>query len=126
MTLDSRWWTATRFRLRTGKALQCRRKEVAVHFRDGDEMRIGIDGPEDVRLQLRGVTLSSEACCADLPPYAEVLFDLVSGGSYLSVSAEEAEQAWRIIDPVAAAWDEGLVPLLEYDAESAGPPRLAI
>ena len=52
------------------------------------------------------------------------LTDLLSGSSRLSVSGEEAEQAWRIVDPVLQAWAEGAVPLLEYPAGSAGPPPL--
>jgi glucose-6-phosphate 1-dehydrogenase len=40
------------------------------------------------------------------------------------VSGEEAEQAWRIVDPVLQAWAEDAVPLLEYPAGAASPPPL--
>jgi glucose-6-phosphate 1-dehydrogenase len=40
------------------------------------------------------------------------------------VSSAETEQAWRLVDPVLAAWAAGAVPLLEYAAGSGGPPPL--
>jgi glucose-6-phosphate 1-dehydrogenase len=43
-----------------------------------------------------------------------VLLNVLQGRSNLSVSGEEAEQAWRILTPVREAWDQGLVPMEEY------------
>jgi glucose-6-phosphate 1-dehydrogenase len=40
------------------------------------------------------------------------------------VSGEEAEQAWRIVDPVLQAWAQDAVPMLEYPAGAAGPAPL--
>jgi glucose-6-phosphate 1-dehydrogenase len=34
----------------------------------------------------------------------------------------EAEESWRIVEPILAAWAAGEVPLLEYPAGSDGPP----
>jgi hypothetical protein len=45
-----------------------------------------------------------------------------TGGSALSVGAEEAEWAWRVVTPVLEAWRQGRVPLEEYPAGSDGPP----
>jgi len=39
----------------------------------------------------------------------------------LSVRGDTAEQCWRIVEPVLAAWRAGEVPLLEYPAGSTGP-----
>jgi glucose-6-phosphate 1-dehydrogenase len=39
----------------------------------------------------------------------------------LLLGADEAEQAWRGVAPVVAAWQAGEVPLEEYPAGSAGP-----
>jgi glucose-6-phosphate 1-dehydrogenase len=123
-------WRGTRFLLRTGKALAVRRKEVVVRFRTEepggapDCLRIGIDGPRDVALRLRGalpINLTGPAPGSDLPPYGHVLLDLLSGGSTLSVRGDGAEEAWRVVEPVLAAWRDGLVPLEEYGAGSDGP-----
>ena len=50
-----------------------------------------------------------------------MLLNLLQGRGDLSVGAQEAEAAWRILDPVRRAWDEGRVPLQEYPAGSPGP-----
>jgi glucose-6-phosphate 1-dehydrogenase len=143
-------WSGTRFVLRTGKALAARRKEVVVRFRAvptlpfGDdvrqppvnELRIGLDGPYDLRLELTGTAsagasagharpsplpLTGELAAPDLPAYSRVLMDVLAGDSTLSIRGDEAEEAWRILTPVIEAWAEGRVPLLEYPAGSSGP-----
>jgi glucose-6-phosphate 1-dehydrogenase len=42
----------------------------------------------------------------------------------LSVRGDEAEEAWRVVEPVLAAWHEHRVPLEEYPAGSDGPPPI--
>jgi glucose-6-phosphate 1-dehydrogenase len=142
LAIDSPRWAGTRFVLRAGKALEERRKEAVVRFRPvtdtafgdarfGDVLRIGIDGPEDLALRLAGrqpgarepapLTLGGEPPSSELPPYGHVLLDLLSGGSTLSVRGDEAEEAWRVVAPVLEAWADGVVPLEEYPAGSAGP-----
>jgi len=61
----------------------------------------------------------------ELAAYTRVLTDVLTGGSSLSVSGQESEQAWRIVEPVLDAWANGAAPLLEYPAGSAGPSHLA-
>ena len=116
LDIDTPRWEGTRFVLRAGKALTERRKGVRVHFRPvpgapGNDLWIGIDGPDDVVLSLTGfspdeasptapMTLAGPQPTGDLSPYAMVLLNLLQGESNLSVGAEEAEQAWRILDPV--------------------------
>ena len=40
------------------------------------------------------------------------------------IRGDEGEEAWRIIDPVMAAWAAGDVPMQEYPAGTAPPgPR---
>jgi len=56
----------------------------------------------------------------DSPP---LFCGLLEGDPTLSIRADEAEESWRIIEPVLGAWKEGQVPLLEYPAGSEGPPR---
>jgi glucose-6-phosphate 1-dehydrogenase len=143
-------WAGTLFRLRAGKALSERRKGIVVRFRPlphqpagsgaaarseelfRDTLWIGVDGPNDISLRLAGlapdrsravapVTLDGPQPESKLSPYAHVLLNLLHGRSDLSVSGEEAEHTWRILTPVREAWDQGLVPMEEYPAGSAGP-----
>ena len=133
LELDTPRWTGTRFVLRTGKALGTPRKGVALHFRTAapacdpreaervaaDRLWIELDAPEETRQP--GVQVASPG---ERAAYGQVLTDLLSGGSRLSVSGEEAEQAWRIVDPVLQAWAQDAVPMLEYPDGAAGPPPL--
>ncbi len=136
LELDAERWRGTRFVLRTGKALRRRRKGVVVRFRTSagraaNELWIGIDGPSDIALRLTGgafgssapVELRGDPPAAELPAYARVLLDVLTGGSTLSVGADEAEWAWRLVSPVLDAWRTERVPLAEYPAGSDGPRR---
>jgi glucose-6-phosphate 1-dehydrogenase len=143
--LDNRRWAGTVFRLRTGKALRRDRKEVAVHFRPvhhlsfehrgqlrPNVLRFGLE-PESVVLELTGtgprtgtlvpLTLAAQLEPAELPPYGQLLLDILTGSSALSIRADEAEESWRVVAPVLDAWSRGLVPLEEYPAGSDGPRR---
>lgn len=136
LELESERWHGTPFVLRAGKALGRRRKMVVLHFaggaagRPGSELRIGIDGPEEITLHLNGgargsftpLALTGRPPAGDVPAYARVLLDILSGGSSLSVRGDEAEQAWRVVAPVLGGWSEDVVPLEEYSAGSDGPP----
>ena len=144
--LDNWRWAGTIFQLRTGKALHRDRKEVAVHFRPvphlpfehqgqarPNVLRFGLE-PESVVLELTGtgprtgtlvpLTLATHLAPAELPPYAQLLLDILTGNSALSIRADEAEESWRVVTPVLDAWSKELVPLQEYAAGSDGPPRL--
>jgi glucose-6-phosphate 1-dehydrogenase len=136
LELETARWRDTPFVLRGGKALRRRRKGVVVRFRPAvrsasNELWIGIDGPSDIVLHLTGgafgvsapVQLRGEPPSADLPAYARVLLDVLTGGSSLSVRGDEAEQGWRVVTPVLEAWRAGRVPLEDYPAGSDGPHR---
>jgi glucose-6-phosphate 1-dehydrogenase len=132
--IDTPRWRGTRFVLRAGKALRERRKEAIVRFRGTrpgarrDYLRIGIDGPHDITLRLNGMqrmTLTAPPPASDVPPYGNVLLNLLEGGSTLSVRSDEAELAWQVVEPVLAAWSEHRVPLEDYSAGSDGPPPIA-
>jgi glucose-6-phosphate 1-dehydrogenase len=125
LELDGERWSGTQFVLRAGKALARRRKLVLLRFRSGGELEIGIDGPEDIVLRLDGAAespleLRGTASGDGLPPYAHVLLDILGGTNGLSVGGDEAEEAWRAVEPVLEAWDAGAAPLEEYPAGSAG------
>ena len=144
--LDNWRWASTIFRLRTGKALRRDRKEVAVRFRPvphipferqaqarPNVLRFGLQ-PESVVLELTGtgprtgtlvpLTLATHLAPAELPPYAQLLLDILTRNSALSIRADEAEESWRVVTPVLNAWSKELVPLQEYAAGSDGPPEL--
>lgn len=151
LRIDNDRWQGTKFVVRTGKALRERRKEIVLHFRQNAQAptifgqkesmptswRIGIDGPMDMTLTANGTPratledvlpfeLNSPSLGSDLPPYAWVLADILSGESARSVRGDEAEAAWRIVTPVLEGWSAGRVPMLDYQAGSPGPPRLKV
>ncbi|HET8529187.1 MAG TPA: hypothetical protein VFL60_09765 [Gaiellaceae bacterium] len=97
---------------------------MLLRFRGGGELELGIDGPDDVVLRVAGtgpLELRAPTPGEGLPPYAHVLLDVLAGTDELAVGGDEAEQAWRVVAPVLAAWEDGDVPLEEYRAGSDGP-----
>jgi glucose-6-phosphate 1-dehydrogenase len=136
-------WSGTRFLLRTGKAMGRDRKEVVVRFRPvphlpfadtspqaaTNRLRFGLE-PETLTLELTGtgpgeasslvpLTLSAEMQPPELPAYGRILLDVLHGNSALSIRADEAEEAWRVLTPVLDGWARDLAPLEEYDAGSS-------
>ena len=63
----------------------------------------------------------AELASQDLPPYGRLILDIMEGRPTLSVRADEAEETWRIVEPILVGWTRGLVPLLEYPAGSGAP-----
>ena len=138
LELDLPRWAGTRFVLRAGKGLAAGRKGVQLHFRGaaGAPSRglwIGLDGAQGSPASSRAdeTALAPRPLVVPPPPqqgeraaYTAVLRDVLSGSSARSVSGEESEQAWRIVEPVLQAWAAGAVPLLEYAAGTAGPGLL--
>lgn len=144
LELDNWRWAGTTFRLRSGKALRSDRKEVAVRFRQvphlpfghggqalPNVLRFGLD-PESLILELTGsgagapftlapMVLTSRLEPPELPAYGRLLLDVLNGNAALSIRGDEAEESWRIVEPVLAAWSKDLVPLQEYPAGSDGP-----
>jgi glucose-6-phosphate 1-dehydrogenase len=145
LELDSWRWSGARFRLRTGKALGRDRKEIVVHFRPVPHhpfdqpqepacnlLRFGLE-PEGLSLELTGtgpgatltlvpLVLSAELQPPELPEYGRILLDVLRGEATLSIRADEAEEAWRIVTPVLDGWSRDVAPLEEYAAGSHGPP----
>jgi len=144
LAVDTWRWAGVPFRLRSGKALGTRRKEAVITFRppprlpDGltgssqpDRLRIAfgpdrlsvdlnINGPGDP-FALDPVTLTTDFGPGDLPAYGEVLRGVFADDPTLSVRGDTAEECWRIVEPVLAAWRRGDVPLHEYAAGGSGP-----
>jgi glucose-6-phosphate 1-dehydrogenase len=146
--IDNWRWSGVPFRLRSGKALRERRKEVLVTFKqlphlptglsgealpdrlrlsmgpDRMALEINVNGPSDP-LQLDRVSLDTDMNPGRLPPYGEVLAGVLDGDPLLAVRGDTAEECWRIVDPVLQAWREGKVVMDSYAAGSDGPPSWA-
>jgi glucose-6-phosphate 1-dehydrogenase len=142
--IDNWRWAGVPFRLRSGKALQDRRKEVLIQFRpvphlptglsgtatpdllrlsmgpDQISLEVNVNGPGDP-LELDRVALNAEMAAGRLPAYGEVLAGVLDGDPLLAVRGDTAEECWRIVDPVLQAWREGRTPMDSYPAGSAGP-----
>jgi glucose-6-phosphate 1-dehydrogenase len=143
LRLENWRWYRTTFRLRTGKALGRTRKEVAVHFRPVPHLPRGMHGepqpnvlrfghdPESVVIELTGLgpeartlaplTLTADLEPSELPAYGRLLLDVFNRDAALSIRGDEAEESWRVVTPILAAWANDLVPLQEYAAGSEGP-----
>lgn len=143
--VDSWRWAGVPFRLRSGKALAERRKEVLITFKpvphlteglrgrpaqdrlrlsmgpDRIALEININGPGDP-LELDRVALAAEFAAGRLPAYGEVLAGILDGDPMLSVRGDTAEECWRIVDPVLQAWRDNAVATEDYPAGSSGPP----
>jgi glucose-6-phosphate 1-dehydrogenase len=142
--IDNWRWSGVPFRLRSGKALRERRKEVLVTFKGLPHLPIGLRGeapPDRLRLsmgpdrmalemnvngpsdplQLDRVSLDTDMNPGRLPAYGEVLAGVLDGDPLLSVRGDTAEECWPIVDPVLQAWREGTVAMDSYAAGSEGP-----
>ena len=144
LTVDTWRWAGVPFRLRSGKAMSAVRKEAIITFKqaervpDGltgyerpDRLRIGF-GPDCLGLDLNingpgnpfdldRVRLTADFGPGELPAYGEVLRGAFEADPMLSVRGDVAEECWRIVEPVLAAWRADEVPLGEYPAGSGGP-----
>jgi glucose-6-phosphate 1-dehydrogenase len=142
--VDNWRWAGVPFRLRSGKALRERRKEVSITFQplphlptglrgqalperlllamgpDRVALEMNVNGPDDP-LVLDRVALDTDLNPGRLPAYGEVLAGVLDGDPLLSVRGDTAEECWRIVDPVLHAWRDGEVPMDEYAAGSDGP-----
>jgi glucose-6-phosphate 1-dehydrogenase len=143
--VDNWRWAGVPFVLRSGKALARDRQEIVVTFRpvphlpfgDGpvtpDVLRLGLD-PDRIAVEvnlngegdpfrLERAELVTDLAPAQLPPYSQLLAATLAGDPRLSIRGDEAEESWRIVEPILDAWGEGAVPMREYPAGSDGPTR---
>ena len=54
-------------------------------------------------------------------PYANLILEMLRGDPMLLIRGDEAEEAWRIVDPVVSGWAAGEVPMQTYPAGSSPP-----
>lgn len=145
--IDNQRWRNVPFVLRTGKAMKENRQELTVFFkpsrlstfnssrpmksnrlrlglsRDQVELTLNVNGPGNL-LEADSVELNTELAPEPMSAYASLILDVLKGDPIFFIRNDEAEEAWRIIDPIVAAWKRNLVPLRSYRAGSAGPPAL--
>jgi glucose-6-phosphate 1-dehydrogenase len=144
LTVDNWRWAGVPFVLRSGKALAADRTEITLQFRPvphsafggrdparPNRLRLAV-GPDrigvDINLNgagdpfdLEPAELAVDLAPQELPAYARLLVDILDGDPTLSIRGDEAEEAWRIVEPVLASWQAGEVPLRTYPAGSGGP-----
>ena len=142
--IDNWRWAGVPFRLRSGKALRDRRKDVLItfkpvphlpsglHGRGGTEPTPALDGArchgsrDDGQragrpYRPRADDLATDLSPGRLMPYGEVLAGVLDGDPLLSVRGDTAVECWRIVDPVLQVWRQHLAPIDEYGAGTAGP-----
>jgi glucose-6-phosphate 1-dehydrogenase len=138
---DASRWRGVPLVLRAGKALGRDRHELVVRFRPpqgsvagdnapGESLRLDLDSTE-LRVEVAAspggsaeatpIPLRAELPRGDLDAYATMLAHLVAGDHTPFIRGDEAEEAWRIVQPILDAWAAGRVPLREYQAGSDGP-----
>ncbi len=146
--VDNDRWRGVPFTLRTGKALSSDRRQIAVWFRPVPDLVFGQQGdppvnrllfemdPDrmvlDLALNGAGDPFCLEAAQLDLTlapqdvsAYARLLVEALRGDAALSIRDDEAEECWRIVEPILTAWERGEPPLVTYPAGSDGPAAYA-
>ncbi|MET0975288.1 MAG: glucose-6-phosphate dehydrogenase [Leifsonia sp.] len=144
IAIDNWRWAGVPFILRSGKAIGSPRQEIVITLKPVPHLPTGFTGPSrpaririglkppvlDIDLATNGGsdpfalewdTLEADFATSELSAYGEVLAELLEGDPTLSVRGDVAEQCWRIVAPVLAAWRRDAVPLDTYKAGSENP-----
>ncbi len=149
LEVDNWRFAGVPFVLRTGKALDRRMSEIRVNFRrppatlfsgwcgealspnalairvqpdEGMALRFNAKVPGAARVGPSELRFAYREGNEDYFPeaYERLLADALAGDSTLFIRADEAEEAWRIVDALEAAW-EGAPPPESYAAGGPGP-----
>jgi len=150
--IDNWRWSGTPFYLRTGKCLPQKLSEVVVRFRSPpltlfqksceavypNDLVIRVQPEEGISWRLNGkvpggamniksVALDFEYATAFNvePPeaYERLIFDAMLGDQTLFIRGDEAEAAWKVIDPIEQGWASSKTAPLEYAPGSWGPQK---
>lgn len=149
--LDNWRWAGVPFYMRTGKRMASRRSEIIVQFKDVPHNIVGAakgalhpnrlvirlqpdegvklmlmtkdPGPGGLRLRYVPLNLAyAEHFEANYPDaYERLLMAVVRGNLSLFMRRDEVEAAWRWVDGIIHAWDEGQAKLYGYTAGTDGP-----
>ncbi|MGH9190487.1 MAG: glucose-6-phosphate dehydrogenase [Acidimicrobiales bacterium] len=153
LRVDNWRWAGVPIYVRTGKYLPKRVTEVAMEFHrvphlpfatslteglDPDALVVRIQPDEGITLRfgakvpgqaftVRSVSMDffyGAAFLEETPDaYERLLLDALVGDPTLFIRSDEVAQAWRIVDPVLSAFEEGDLPLARYEAGTWGPPE---
>jgi glucose-6-phosphate 1-dehydrogenase len=153
LRVDNWRWAGVPIYVRTGKYLPKRVTEVAMEFSrvphlpfamsqaeglEPDAMVLRIQPDEGITLRfgakvpgqafrVRSVSMDffyGAAFLEETPEaYERLLLDALLGDPTLFIRSDEVAQAWRIVDPVLAGFENGDVPLARYEAGTWGPPE---
>jgi glucose-6-phosphate 1-dehydrogenase len=144
-------WAGVPVYVRTGKRLPVRVTEVAMEFKqppqlpflpkgdratkpdalvvrifpdEGLSLQFGakVPGHEfDIRQASMDFRYSTHEEGPGAEAYERVILDALVGDPTLFVRADEVARAWRIVDPLLAAWERSTDPIPLYQAASWGP-----
>ncbi len=140
--LNTPEWRGVPIHLRSGKALTESKVEVVVNFRhhtpclcpegkhltntlryeiqphEGATMSFWAKKPgSDMVVEEKEFSFDYGSAFADsefLDAYAKLLCDAIEGNQTSFVSTEEITASWKFIDPIIAAWQDDIVPLVPY------------
>jgi glucose-6-phosphate 1-dehydrogenase len=153
LRVDNWRWAGVPIYVRTGKYLPKRVTEVAMEFNkvphlpfamsqaeglESDALVLRIQPDEGITLRfgakvpgqafrVRSVSMDffyGAAFLEETPEaYERLLLDALLGDPTLFIRSDEVAQAWRIVEPVIDAFEQGDLPLARYEAGTWGPPE---
>jgi glucose-6-phosphate 1-dehydrogenase len=148
--LDNWRWAGVPFYVRSGKRMSTRISEIAIEFKSvphhyfqhqsgelpPNVLRLRIQPEEAVSLKFEakipGTVADVESVYMDFPysnlgaasrgGYERLIVDVTHGDQTLFIRGDEAEEAWRVLDPILKAWEKQPPPgLPNYAAGTMGP-----
>ncbi|HEX7263636.1 MAG TPA: glucose-6-phosphate dehydrogenase [Candidatus Dormibacteraeota bacterium] len=153
--VDNWRWAGVPFYIRAGKRMPKRATEIRITFSrpphltfgrqaaqelDPNAITLRIQPEEGISLKfgakvpaagirLRSVAMDFQYVSSFLfevpEAYERLLLDCMIGDPTLFTRADEVETAWKLVDPIEAAWRDGRPPLQLYPSGTWGPPASA-
>jgi glucose-6-phosphate 1-dehydrogenase len=151
--IDNWRWAGVPFYIRTGKRMPRRASAIYVQFKDVPQILFNRDSsvpanalivriqPDegfsfDVMTKRPGLDLVMQPVRMNLSydttfgggaspeGYERLLLDVMDGDHTLFLSAQFVEKSWEFVQGILDSWNDGArVPLVEYPANSWGPPE---
>lgn len=148
LNIDNWRWNGVPFYLRSGKGLSCRTTQIVIEFREpphllfsdknlpqANRLVIQIQPAEGIQIHFQSKVPNQEMALrlsqldfrfdssGALPDaYQRLLQDALEGDASLFARSDEVELAWRIIDPIIAAWRSPAAPTIQsYGIGGWGP-----
>ena len=149
--IDNWRWKGVPFYLRSGKAMGCRTTQIVIQFREPPHILFGEGGrtkpqanrlviqiqpaeglqihfqskvpDEEMKLKLSQLDFRFGSDTGEMPDaYQRLLQDALQGDASLFARSDEVELAWKIIDPIIAAWrSPAAPPMNSYPVGGWGP-----